>query len=122
VDLDHLQLRVRDPDTVATFYERWFGFTRGRDLGGAGWFLHNDSGFLLALMQAEPHQPLPEGVHIGFHLDTQAEVVAIQAAMATAGIAVSDVIDEQPDEDYVTFRCADPDGTEIEVFWEPTPG
>jgi hypothetical protein len=28
--------------------------------------------------------------------------------------------DVRPDEEYeyVTFRCHDPDGTEIEVFWE----
>ena len=26
--------------------------------------------------------------------------------------------DERPDEDYVSFRCRDPDGTEIEVFWD----
>jgi len=32
---------------------------------------------------------------------------------------VSNVEDFRPDDQYVTFRLADPDATEVEVFWEP---
>jgi hypothetical protein len=31
---------------------------------------------------------------------------------------VTELDDERPGDDYLTFRCWDPDGTEIEVFWE----
>jgi hypothetical protein len=33
-------------------------------------------------------------------------------------VAVTNLQDFRPDEEYVTFRGHDPDGTEIEVFWE----
>jgi hypothetical protein len=32
------------------------------------------------------------------------------------------VDDARPGEDYVTLRCWDPDGTEIEVFWDGSAG
>jgi hypothetical protein len=38
--------------------------------------------------------------------------------LTEAGVRTSAVDDERPGEDYVSFRCWDPDGTEIEVFWE----
>ena len=37
------------------------------------------------------------------------------------GVDATQIEDERPAEDYVTFRCFDPDGTEIEVFWERAP-
>jgi len=46
-------------------------------------------------------------------------VLARHAALSAAGVKVGDVEDFRSDEDYVTFRCWDPDGTEIEIFWEP---
>jgi hypothetical protein len=35
-----------------------------------------------------------------------------------AGATFTALEDHRPAEDYVTFRCWDPDGTEVEVFWE----
>lgn len=117
MDLDHLNLRVRDPAACRAFYERWFGFTHAFDADG-GFFLRSSAGFLLALVPAEPHVPLPEGVHIGFSLETADDVVARHAALAAAGVRVGALEDSRPAEDYVTFRCWDPDGTEIEQYWE----
>jgi len=117
VDLDHLNLRVRDPAACRTFYERWFGFQHAFDADG-GHFLRNDSGFLLALVPADPHVPLPPGVHIGFGLASADETSARHAALAAAGVTVSELHDGRPDDDYVSFRCWDPDGTEVEQFWE----
>ncbi len=117
VDLDHLNLRVRDPAACRAFYERWFGFEHVFDADG-GPFLRNDAGFLLALVPADPHQPLPSGFHIGFRLASADDLVARRAEMGAAGVTVSDVDDHRPGSDYVSFRCADPDGTEIEQFWD----
>jgi catechol 2,3-dioxygenase-like lactoylglutathione lyase family enzyme len=117
VDLNHLNLRVRDPDGCRTFYERHFGFRPAYEADG-GWFLCNDDGFLLALVPAEPHRPLPPGVHIGFGVDDPAEVGRLHVELSAAGVAVSAVDDHRQAEDHVTFRCWDPDGTEVEVFWE----
>lgn len=117
MDLNHLNLRVADPDACRAFYERHFGFRPAFEAEG-GFFVRNDDGFLLALVPADPHVPLPDGVHIGFGLDAVEAVLALRSALADAGVAVGDLADERPRSDYVTFRCWDPDGTEIEVFWE----
>ena len=45
--------------------------------------------------------------------------LARHAELADAGVRVGELEDFRPDEQYVTFRCWDPDGTEVEVFWEP---
>lgn len=117
MDLNHLNLRVRDPAACRDFYRRHFGF-RPRFEAEGGYFLGNDDGFLLALMPSASHVPLPDGFHIGFGLDVADEVARLHDSLSTAGVAVADLQDFRPSEDYVTFRCWDPDGTEIEVSWE----
>ena len=117
MDLDHLNLRVRDANACRAFYERHFGFRLAFEADG-GWFLRNDGGFLLALVATERHQDLPDGFHIGFGLDEVGAVSGKHGQLASAGVAVSAVEDFRPRQQYVTFRCWDPDGTEIEVYWE----
>lgn len=115
VDLNHLNLRVRDARACRVFYETHFGFRLAFEADG-GYFLRNDEGFLLAFVPVESHQPLPEGFHIGFGLAEPEAVVRWHHELVGAGVRVADVEDFRPDEDYVTFRCWDPDGTEIEVY------
>ena len=122
MDLNHLNLRVRDPGACRDFYQEHFGFQPAFDAEG-GHFIRNADGFLLALIAAEPHQALPDGFHIGFGLHDADAVLALHGALSSAKVKVADVEDFRPGEGYVTFRCWDPDGTEIEVFWEaPSPG
>lgn len=83
-----------------------------------GYFIRNDDGFLLALIPADPHQSLPEGFHIGFGLNDAGAVERLRDDLAAAGARVTSLDDHRPDDEYVTFRCWDPDGTEVEVFWE----
>ncbi len=68
VDINHLNLGVRDPGTCRDFYQRHFGFRPAFEAEG-GYFIRNDEGFLLALIPAPDHQPLPNGFHIGFGVD-----------------------------------------------------
>jgi catechol 2,3-dioxygenase-like lactoylglutathione lyase family enzyme len=117
MDLNHLNLRVRDPAACRDFYLRHFGFRPAFEAEG-GHFVRNEEGFLLALVPADPHEPLPAGFHIGFGLSAAEEVTALRDALAGAGVTTTDVQDFRPEEGYVTFRCWDPDGTEVEVFWE----
>ena len=116
-DLNHLNLRVRDADACRAFYEKHFGFRFAFEADG-GPFLRNDNGFLLALIPSDPHQALPPGFHIGFTAGGPNDVIARRAALAAAGVRVSDLHDGRPGDDYVSFRCWDPDETEIEIFWE----
>lgn len=120
MDLDHLNLRVRDATACRDFYQDHFGFRPAFETDG-GYFVQNDDGFLLALIPAEAgrHQPLPEGFHIGFRVEDADAVHALHGRLTSAGVRAGDVEDFRPDDDYVTFRCWDPDGTEVEIFWEP---
>ena len=115
--LNHLNLRVADAAACRDFYCTHFGFRLAFEAED-GYFLRNDDGFLLAVVPTANHTPLPDGFHIGFGPPSPDEVVRIHKALAGAGVPVIDVEDLRPDEQYVTFRCWDPDGTEIEVFWE----
>jgi catechol 2,3-dioxygenase-like lactoylglutathione lyase family enzyme len=117
MDLNHLNLRVRDAVACRDFYERHFGFRPSFEADG-GFFVRNEDGFVLALIPVEAHQPLPDGFHIGFGLDDADAVLAKHAELGAAGVTVGAIEDFRPDERYVTFRCWDPDDTEIEVLWE----
>ena len=80
--------------------------------------MRNDDGFLLALLPTADHHSLPDGVHIGFGLDSTAAVLGLRAELFEMGVRVSELEDCRPDEQHVSFRCWDPDDTEIEVFWQ----
>jgi catechol 2,3-dioxygenase-like lactoylglutathione lyase family enzyme len=115
VDLNHLNLRVADPSLARQFYEHWFGFREKLSEEGAV-FLTNDDRFLLALFPAEAAGIMPPGYHFGFNMDDPAEVRQMHHDMSDGGIGPGDLAEW---ENYVTFRCHDLDGHEIEVFWEP---
>ncbi|HVM09875.1 MAG TPA: VOC family protein [Acidimicrobiales bacterium] len=117
MDLNHLNLRVRDAAACRDFYVSHFGFALAFEAEG-GYFMRNDEGFLLAVAPADPHQSLPPGFHVGFSLGSPDEVARMRDALARDAVDVRELEDYRPGEDYVTFRCFDPDGTEIEVFWE----
>ena len=114
MDLNHLNLRVRDAAACRDFYVEHFGFEPAFEADD-GFFIRNADGFLLALVPASDHTVLPDGFHIGFGLDSAIEVGSKRAALEQAGVIVGDLFSS---EDYVSFRCSDPDGTEIELFWE----
>jgi catechol 2,3-dioxygenase-like lactoylglutathione lyase family enzyme len=117
MDLNHLNLRVRDAEACRDFYQEHFEFHPAFEADG-GYFVKNTDGFTLALIPVEVHQSLPDGFHIGFGAADADDVFARQGTLARAGVPVGEVADHRPEEDYVTFRCWDPDGTEVEVFWE----
>jgi len=117
MDLNHLNLRVRDAAACRDFYVRHFGFAPAFEAEG-GYFVRNAEGFLLALVPTDHHRPLPDGFHLGFGLSAPEDVLRLHEDLAWAGVRVTGVEDHRPDEHYVSFRCWDPDGTEVEVFWE----
>jgi catechol 2,3-dioxygenase-like lactoylglutathione lyase family enzyme len=117
VDLNHLNLRVRDAAVCRDFYQQHFGFRPAFEADG-GYFIRNDEGFLLALIPAPHHQPLPNGFHVGFGIDSPERVGELHHELFEASVRVGPLEDHRPAEAYVTFRCWDPDGTEVEIFWE----
>jgi catechol 2,3-dioxygenase-like lactoylglutathione lyase family enzyme len=114
MDLNHLHLHVRNVDRSKLFYESYFGF-RERVRHGNILFLRNTSGFDLAVVPDRTPLSFPEWFHFGFRLGSARAVRMLHDHMSSKGGQVQD-IEEYPG--YMTFRCTDPDGYGIEVYWE----
>jgi len=118
MNLNHLHLKVRSVDAARAYYSRFFGLTDHVRHGDI-LFMRDGAGMDLALALAETAEPLPSWFHFGFRLEDREAVGALQATMAAAGAAITQpLVDEG---DFVFFRCADPDGHSIEVYWELQP-
>jgi catechol 2,3-dioxygenase-like lactoylglutathione lyase family enzyme len=115
VRLNHLHLHVRDLARARRFYEDHFGF-RYHVTHGAIVFLRDEGDLDLALAPADAVEPLPPWFHFGFRLPSAAAVEALHARMATNGETITAPFSADPD--YAWFRCRDPDGYAIEVYWE----
>ena len=117
--LNHLNLRVGDPGACRDFYVTHFGFRPAFEAEG-GYFVRNDDGFLLALIPTDGRTSLPDGFHIGFGAASPTELARLHTRLSAAEVRVGEIEDFRPAEQYVSFRCWDPDATEIEIFWEET--
>ena len=115
MQLNHLNLQVRDVTRARQFYERYFGFADGEAIWhGDVLFLRNAQGFDLAL---GPRGSLPaaQGFHFGFRLTDPQAVRALHRGLVADGVPVFEEWDEPA---YVGFKCFDPDGHAVEVYWE----
>jgi catechol-2,3-dioxygenase len=115
MQLNHLNLQVNDITRARHFYEIYFGFAAGE----AVWhedvlFLRNAQGFDLALAPSGD-RPAAGGFHFGFHLADRTAVRELRLRLLADSIPVFDEWDEPG---YVGFKCADPDGHAVEVYWE----
>ena len=114
MDLNHLHLHVRELERSQRFYGSYFDFreqAHHEDI----LFLTNTQSFNLALAPADRVEPLPGWFHFGFRLHTPDAVRGLHARMTADGVPLKPLHDAP---DFVTFRCADPDGYSIEVYWE----
>ena len=115
MDITHLHLHVRDRALSQAFYRRWFGLRATcRDEGIT--FMQGDRGFLLALAEDATRAPMPSWFHFGVLLDSDQQVKAMLADMQADGVTIVKPLYE--DEAFASFRCADPDGHPVEVYWE----
>jgi catechol 2,3-dioxygenase-like lactoylglutathione lyase family enzyme len=115
MDLTHLHLHTRDRARAAAFYRRWFGLAVKSE-GGAITFLQGDRDFLFALMDDPAPAPMPSWFHFGVRVDSAARVAATLDAMSAAGVPILKPL--YRDDTLASYRCADPDGYAIEVYWE----
>lgn len=114
--LNHLHLHVSDQARSQRFYEEQFGFREDRRFDDVV-FLRDEAGFDLALVPEVEPAPPPAWFHFGFRLPGRADVEACYRRL-TALSAVTIYEDLTDEGDFVWFRCADPDGYVIEVYWE----
>jgi catechol 2,3-dioxygenase-like lactoylglutathione lyase family enzyme len=114
--LAHLNLTVADVGRSEAFYARWFGFDQRPETFSDGTrFVRNPDRFDLALHPGAPPSPPAPTVHFGFRTDEADEVRALLAELRTARVPVTETHDEPG---YVSLKCLDPDGYEIEVYCE----
>jgi catechol 2,3-dioxygenase-like lactoylglutathione lyase family enzyme len=110
VDLNHLHLGVDDLDASRAFYEQ-LGF-REKVWHGDTMFMGNDHGFDLALAPVGRGE-MPEWFHVGCRLESPAAVRDLRAVFAGRIQASGE------EGDFVWFRVCDPDGYQVEIYWEP---
>lgn len=120
--LAHLVLRVRDPDASAAWYKDVLGLHETYRIAGRMVFLtaRDDSSHELALMGLGPHAPGPEAHRVGLYhfawqLATYDEWVAFQNELDEKGIQPEGIGDHGIS---IGTYLKDPDGNEIEVFYE----
>ncbi len=109
MDLNHLHLGVDDVERSAAFYSK-LGFRNEDVWHGGALFVVNDDGFELALGQ-HGRVDMPDWFHIGFKVPAADDVRTLQSKFAS-------VVASGDDPDFVFFRVNDPDGYQVEVYWE----
>lgn len=116
MNLTHLALTVSDHERAKRFYETHFGFDgpATRYPGGVV-IIRNRHGFDLALEQGEPSDR-PAFFHFGFRLSDPEEVRRHRDRLRAERVPL---LEEEDSAAYVGFKCLDPDGYRIEVYWEP---
>lgn len=118
MNLNHLHIQVRSPERSMAFYARHFGlreFMRHGDVV----FLRDGAGMDLALAPAEAPPAMPPWFHFGFRQGSAGEVEALHAALVADGAPIAEPL--ELDAGFAAFRCRDPDGYLIEVYWEVQP-
>jgi catechol 2,3-dioxygenase-like lactoylglutathione lyase family enzyme len=116
MDLNHIQLNTTDVSAAAKFYERYFGFSK-QTKHGDGLFLWNQQEFMMAINPLPENPVFPDWFHIGFRFDSVAEVKSMYSRMKEEKSPIKVELNEH--DDFVFFRCIDPTGYIVEVFWEP---
>jgi len=112
--LAHLNLTVADLDRSSAFYSGWFGFDeRQETLSDGTRFVRNRDGFNLAFHRGQSPWPPAPTVHFGFRAANPDEVRSMLAELRKAEVTITEAHDEPG---YVSLKCLDPDGYEIEVY------
>ena len=115
---------MRDIDTVAAFYERWFGARIGQRYenprkGFASRFLALGSGARLELMTRTDVTEAAPGVllglaHVAIALEGEAAVDALATALRAAGVSIDDG-PRRTGDGYYECVVRDPEGNRVEV-------
>jgi catechol 2,3-dioxygenase-like lactoylglutathione lyase family enzyme len=112
-------LPVRDYERSLGFYATYFGFdpATAQSYPDGTVIVRNADGFDLALHPVtEPPTVTAQFLHFGFAMDDADSVRTLRARLEGDGVPVVDRDDEPG---LVSFKCLDPDGWRVEVYWEP---
>lgn len=115
--LGHLGLPVRDYERSLAFYAAHFGFdpATARTYADGTVIVRNADRFDLALHPTTDEINAPAFLHFGFAMPGPDEVRGLEAKLRESGVTIVEH-DEEPG--LISFKCLDPDGWRIEVYWE----
>lgn len=113
----HLGLPVRDLEASLRFHATYFGFdpATARSYPDGTVIVRNADRFDLALHPATDDTPGASFLHFGFTVSDAKAVRALAARLDADGVPVVERDDEPR---LVSFKCLDPDGWRVEVYWE----
>jgi lactoylglutathione lyase len=110
--MNHLHLMVPDVPATAAFFEKYFELRKSG--GNAGLtVLLDESGFVLTLMKMNSRSSTtyPENFHVGFFLNDEARVDALNERMRADGLEVA-----PPQRAHAySFYVSAPGGFKVEV-------
>ncbi len=115
--LRHLGLPVRDHERSLRFYATYLGFDPGtaRTYPDGTVIVRDADRFDLALHPSSEIPAPATFLHFGFALAGPEQVRALRERMERDGVPIVERDDEP---DLVSFKCLDPDGWRVEVYWE----
>ena len=116
--LRHLGLPVRDHERSLRFYATYFGFDpeTAQTYPDGTVIVRDADRFDLALHPAQEQPPPSTFLHFGFAMSDADAVRNLRERLENDGVPVVERDDEP---DLVSFKCLDPDGWRVEVYWEP---
>lgn len=111
----HINLTVADVDRSVAFYRGWFGFTASeRTFPDGTVFVRDGEGTDLAFHEGVVGV-VPTTVHFGFRWPDPALIRRLYEDLLNDKVAVV-AFDDEPT--IVSVKLRDPDGYEVEVYWE----
>jgi catechol 2,3-dioxygenase-like lactoylglutathione lyase family enzyme len=119
--LRHLGLPVSDCERSLRFYATYFGFdpATAQSYPDGTVIVRNADRFDLALHQDPATKAAASSsfLHFGFAMPDAEAVHALRTRLERDGVPVVERDDEP---ELVSFKCLDPDGWRVEVYWEPS--
>jgi len=117
--LRHLGLPVRDYERSLRFYAMYFDFdpASARSYPDGTVIVRNADRFDLALHPAAETTTSSTFLHFGFAMASAETVRTLCTRLERDGVPIVERDDEP---DLVSFKCLDPDGWRVEVYWEPS--
>lgn len=117
MNLNHVHLHFDSVKEAAAFYARYFGM-REHVWHGDMVFMRDGAGMDLAVAPGGA-ATMPDWFHIGFRLADHDAVKALHDRLKADGATIKALW--QKHSDFSFFRCTDPGGYLIEVYYEPDP-
>ena len=117
--LRHLGLPVRDYERSLRFYATYFDFdpATAQSYPDGTVIVRNTDRFDLALHPTAETATSSTFLHFGFAMVDAESVRVLRTRLERDGVPVVERDDEL---ELVSFKCLDPDGWRVEVYWEPS--